>query len=333
MKSQIRIGIIGCGVVSDSHISGYLKIPGVEVIALCDLQLEMAKKAAESHSLDVPTYGDYRQMLDREKLDGLSICTPPSSHARIAVDALQRGVHVLCEKPLSTSVKEARTMVKAARRSRRLLMTAFAWRFREPIRRARELVAAGEIGEPIICRNMFICRMPEIAHGTHAQRGLSGGGVIMDNGSHSADMMRFVLGEVKNVSARMGIFLEEMELEDTAQILLEMESGAQAVVSISWATPVPRELCELEIYGSRGSLLASGSRLRYRVAEGDWVEPDLSGSLNPFDRETAHFVACLRGQEEPEVDGIAGLRAQEIVAAAYRSIEKSAWVPVKRIRV
>ena len=150
--SKLRIGIIGCGVSSAAHIGAYGKLPEeVAIVAFCDAVRESA--AMRAAGTDAAVYSDWAEMLQRERLDAISVCTPPSTHREIVVAALEQGLPVLCEKPLAGGIEDARAMVAVAERTGKLLMPAFCHRFHPPVLALKELLASGAWA-PFL-RNMF----------------------------------------------------------------------------------------------------------------------------------------------------------------------------------
>lgn len=146
-------GIVGCGQMGKAHLAGYLLHPQAEVVAFCDEAIEKAKRLAQEEGKKV--YSSFREMLERENLAGISLCTPPSTHREIALEAIRKKVAVLCEKPLAREVKEGEEMIKEAEKRGVLLMTAFKFRFFPQVERAKKIVQKGEIGKIILLRNNF----------------------------------------------------------------------------------------------------------------------------------------------------------------------------------
>lgn len=326
---KTKIGIIGCGGIAGSHIQGYLSNPDVSLASFCDV-IE-AKASSRVSEFGGRGYSDYRSMLEKEKLDGISICTPPSHHQQIAIEAMKKGVNVFCEKPLATTAAGAASMVEAAKNSKVLLMTAFKFRFFKQVQEAKRLIEEGKIGKVLMFRNMF-GGFADMRETWFSKKSIAGGGVLLDNGVHAIDLCRFLLGEVKNVSACLNTFVQKIEVEDTARILMEMKDGAMASVDLSWSIPVPSEFY-VEIYGTEGSIMLGGaSRYHLRRPEG-WVEiKSDEAQLPAFIREVNHFVKCIRGEEEPIVSGLDGLKSMEVIEAAYKSVEEKVWVDLTKLR-
>ena len=147
MKKNCKIGIIGCGGIAGAHIKGYAENRDVELIAFCDIKEENAKRYAEK--LGGRTYSNYKMILEKEELDGISVCTPPVNHKEITEDVLSEGVNVFCEKPLAMNSREALSMAETAQKNKRLLMTGFKFRFKDEVQ--NENVFAKETAHFVNC--------------------------------------------------------------------------------------------------------------------------------------------------------------------------------------
>src|SRR5439155_23524324 len=179
----------------------------------------------------------------------------------IVVDVLRAGVHVLCEKPLAISMEQARKMVDTAEEKELLLLTAFKFRFFDEVLRAKELLDRNALGKILNFRLMF-GGFIDMAGSWYARKDLSGGGVIMDNGPHALDLIQFLLGNVRNVSAYSSR-IQNLEVEDTAQLTVRLENGAIGSIDLSWSSSTPAK-AYLEIYGEEGSALLDGKGLTYK---------------------------------------------------------------------
>ncbi|MGC8863679.1 MAG: Gfo/Idh/MocA family protein, partial [Armatimonadota bacterium] len=167
----MRIGIIGCGGIASEHVRGYRECDDVEIAAGADLDIQRAiNLVGEGHA-----YPSYEDLLTKEKLDAVSVCTPPKFHKEAVCAALEAGVAVLCEKPLALNAGEARQMVECAERTGKLLVTAFCHRFHEPVLRAREIIRSGKIGSVIMFRNRFGAKM-DMTKVWFSKPDVSGGG-------------------------------------------------------------------------------------------------------------------------------------------------------------
>ena len=316
--SKVRIAIVGCGQMGRWHLDSYRANPDVELVAFVDTAIDRAQRfAAECGGR---AYRSHRELLANETLDGVSLCTVPSTHRDIAIDLLQAGVHVLCEKPLAVSVAEAEEMSLAAKRAQRLLFTAFKFRFHDEVRRAKQMIDAGSLG-PILSFRLMFGGYIDMANQWYAEKTLSGGGIIMDNGPHAFDLVRFLFGDVTSVSAQ-GSHVQNLAVEDTAKVDLVAGAGTVGTSDLSWSLRIPAR-SYLEIYGADGSASLDGEGISYRFKTwSEWKrdvnERDVKGA---FARQIDYFVGAIRGANPLSLGG-EGVASQRLIEAAYESMRQ-----------
>lgn len=311
----LRVGLIGCGGIAPTHLSAYHQSGMAQVVAVADVDANRA--AALAQKADATAHENYLEMLEKEQLDAVSVLTPPVLHREMTEAALSAGVHVFCEKPLATTSSDARAMAEAAKRIGRLLLVAQCHRFHEPIRRAREIIQSGELGELATYRNRF-----SYGSGTPNEVTRSRGGVLLDNGSHSSYIFRFLLGAVK--SAFGWARAEQLNrIEDICVCTLILESGAAAgVVELDGAAkPCPNVI---EVFGDKGAIVIdyNTGKSQFQPAGGASVsldEPNLPGG-HRFDREVSHFLRCISGEEEPTIGAEEGVTDLLVLEACYESM-------------
>lgn len=311
---KIRVGIIGCGLMGNMHLTAYKKNPDVEIVAYADTDPEKTKSISRRVKGNV--YASHKDMFAKERLDGVSICTVPSTHREIVLDALEAGVNVLCEKPLAISAAEAREMTEKANQKNKLLLTAFKFRFFEEVQQAKELLKQGNLGKITHFRLMFGGYL-NMAGTWYANKAISGGGIVMDNGPHAIDLVRYLLGEVKDVSAQLTNF-QDLEVEDTAHLNLTLENGAIGTVDISWSTSIPAQNY-MEIYGENGTVLLDLKGISYRFKTWDEFKrvPNQLDAKGAFALQFDHFVKAIAGKKPTIVRNEDGLKTQETIEAAY----------------
>ncbi len=266
-------------------------------------------------------------MLAKEKLDGVSLCTLPSTHRDIAIDLLSGGVHVLCEKPLAVSEEEAGQMARKALEQKRLLVPAFKLRFYDEVREAKRLIEQGGLGRILTFRLMFADDDP--ARGSWASIArLSGGGVIMDNGPHAVDLIHYLLGEISSVAAQVHPS-GEGEVEDTATLTCGLANGIVGSIDLSWRVGTPSEVY-LEIYGEDGTARLDLKGVSYKFKSWpDWRRvPNASGPQEGFGRQINHFVDAIASGGPVLFGAAEGVRSQEVIEAAYRSLVERTSVRV-----
>jgi predicted dehydrogenase len=257
------------------------------------------------------------------------ICTPPSSHAEIAIHFLERGIPVLCEKPLSTDVRSARAICAAAERKNVVLAMASKFRYVDDVIRARSIIASGVLGDVLLLENAFTAKV-NMSQRWNADPNVAGGGVLIDNGTHSVDIIRYLLGPIAEVMAVEGRRTQNPAVEDTANLFLKTVAGAVASVDLSWT--INKEMdTYVKIYGTTGTIHIGWRESRFRQASSpDWV---LFGSgydkLAAFRRQVANFCHRLSGLEPLLISQEDAIASVEVIQAAYDSLNAgSGWVKV-----
>jgi len=323
----MRLGIIGLGRAGSWHLENWQQVEGTTVIAACDPSPASRRKARE---LGLKAYEDPMDMIAREKLDAVDIVTPPAQHAPIAVACLERGLHVLCEKPLATTVGAALRMLRTAARTRRQLVLATKFRHVPDLATARALVAEGAIGEPVGFEIDF-SSMVDMTGRWNAQRPLAGGGVIIDNGCHAFDVVAYLFGTVTRVLATRLKQVQEMGVEDSATLLVAAGKGLIGRIEVSWSLATGRANY-VTVYGSKGTIEVGwrGSFLREAGKAPVQIGPG-------YDKNDAHrrmfgrFAGLVRGEGRPWITAGECLRTVAAVDAAYRSLAWGGWVQVDMV--
>ena len=322
---MIRVGVIGCGTISHSHLRSYAKSGRAQIVAVADPIQAVAEACAQEYG--AKAYSDYADLLRSEDLHAVSICTPPPSHCEITEQAVSRGLHVLCEKPLAMSVEEGTAMVAAARRANVLLLTAFCNRFYTPIAKAKEWIDAGKLGPLHHLRLRFAG--VELMPGTWLADPAQGGGILWETAPHYVDLFRYLVGEMKNIYAKGGTLAQDIPGTDTVAFLAESVDGVVGTLEGSWSSPHTEK--RVEVFGERGAIVIDflSERSRFSLDHvTEHVETDIGGH-DRFYLEISHFLDCVAGQAAPIVTGEDGVEAMRLIEAARQSIETSLPVSVE----
>ena len=318
-SKKLRIGIVGCGQLGRWHFDAYRKNSQVEFAAFVDTNVESAERfAAEGTG---KAYASTKDMIANERLDGVSVCTIPSTHRDIVLDLLEAGIHVLCEKPLAVSVDQAKDMTAKATEKNLLLLTAFKFRYFDEVQKAKELMNSGGLGKIANFRLMFGGSI-DMAGTWFAQKHLSGGGILMDNGPHAIDLIRCLFGEITAVSAAVSN-LQDIPVEDTGRMNFTLANGVTGTAEMSWSLPIPSKTY-LEIYGENGAALLDFEGIRYKFK--DWNEwkviPNGLNAKGAFARQTDHFINSIITKNPSIVCNADGAKSQIVIEAAYASVEQ-----------
>ncbi len=350
---KLRFGVIGAGGFAEiCHIPGLQSHPRAQVVALCGRRADHAREMADRCGIaDVHT--DYRELCEREDLDGVTITTPNAVHAEQAASAFAHGKHVFCEKPLGMDVPQVRGMVEAAHRSGKVHQVAFTFRYTYGVRELRRRVAAGDIGKPYYVRIQYDGwggLHPDWRIGWREKAHLAGGGMLFDMGSHLFDLAMFVLGPIETATGfthviprerrdRISGELTSVETDDIAASLFRHIDGARGEWFMSRVTPAHDQNGTMEVIGPEGALQASLSRgnlerLRIsRPSSPPWedirLQPEAyDGQPHALGIMMRSFVdACLRGHLDGDVDASFddGLTVQRALEAVRISAQAESW--------
>ena len=343
MAQSFNLAIIGVG-IGRQHLRGALGVPGVRIRALCDVDVARAGALAEEFELQgTKIVADYRDLLEIEDLDAVSVCVPNALHASISVACLSAGLHVLCEKPLATNAADAQLIVDAARDNGRACMVGQLLRFRDDVRALKK--RAGEIGTPYYAR-----ALARRAHGIpkwgswFTQNQLSGGGPLIDTGVHVIDLTWWLAGSPRPLSAsattynalgprKIGLGMGGIgdpdgifDVEDLAAGLIRFEGGLSIHFESSWALYAERDARYCHIHGTEGALLWNDEP-RVITADGT-VEAMPHAPGDAWQAELEHFVSSIRNGIAPQPDAAAGLTMMKMLDALYRSAREGREIEI-----
>jgi len=321
-----------------NHARGYRECPDADLVAVCDVD---PKRLAERSPEFAPAraYRDYRKMFEKESLNAVSVAVPNDLHCPITCDALNAGIHVLCEKPMALNAREAKRMRDLAKRKRRKLMIHFNYRWGREARALKAFVDAGELGRVYWGRTRWLRSrgFPGLG-GWFTRKKRSGGGPLIDLGVHRVDLALWLMGYPKPVSVSAAVYdhlsrrsarkqKKHCDIEDLATALVRFKDGATLVVEASWDLNGERLEDQLtEIYGTDGGIihrnLGDGYEYEARMFKEiggklAMVTPKTYGPKEPS--TMSHFIACIRANREPEATADHGLAVMRILDAIYRS--------------
>ena len=302
-------------------------LPSYRLVGVADVREEAARSVAAQHGCDA--HADYRALLGRRLAgcrDRLHAAEYACRDCRTACST--SGVHVLCEKPLAVSTFEAETLVEKASRSGRQLMMASKFRFVEDVIKAKHIVDSGILGDVILYENVF-CSRVDMRGRWNADRSIGGGGVLIDNGTHSVDIARYLLGPIAKVQAEEGRRVQGLEVEDTCRLDLQTACGAMGAIDLSWSIHKERD-AYIEVFGPEGVLSIGWKGSKYRQSEKlDWVKFGKGyDKLSAFANQLRNFAGSIRGTEKPLITTEDSLESVRVIEAAYRSMEMDTWVAV-----
>ena len=348
MKKKFKVAIIGCGNISSgAHLGNYLKLSDdFEVVALCDIIDGKARRLADKYGVNAQCFTDYRDVFEIEGLDAVDICTPNYMHSVIAVEALNRGFNVLCEKPDAVSVAEAQKMKKAAEDSGKLLMVIRNNRFIAQTQYLKKYIDDGNFGEIYAARCGWIRRRGIPGKGGwFTTKEKSGGGPLIDLGVHMIDATMWMMGNPKPVAVSGSVYCKfanndvaesvdsafgekqengTFDVEDLAMGLIRFDNGACLQIEFSWASNVQQDDKFFELRGTKSgaSYHSTDDRLKiFTENQGSTVDvlPNLRGGESGHYGNIKNFADALRGDAEPVFKPEQGLNMIKILEAIYES--------------
>lgn len=332
---KIGFGLIGCGVISRTHAKAIAGVEAAELVACCDIVEDRAKAWAEEFEIGSNYHRDLDEMLARDDIQAVCICTPSGIHSEQAIMAAEAGKHILCEKPLDITLKKIDDMIAAAERNDVKLAGVFQRRTYDSTKRVREAVRGGKLGKVVIgdCYQKYFRSHEYYASGDwRATWELDGGGALMNQGVHGIDLILHLMGPVKRVSAMCRRLVRNIAVEDTAVAMLEYENGALGVLE-GTTSVTPGFGCEVEISGDNGTVGLSGDKItRWEFPGSDEEEQEVD---EEGDRGTASDPTALTNtghvehvrdlceaivdDREPAIPGREARKAVELIKAIYKS--------------
>lgn len=340
--NKLKVGIIGTGSISQSHILGYKALENVELYALCDINKERVEACANKHAVKL-TFTDYNQMLKLPDLDAVSICTWNSEHAPAAIAALRAGKHVLCEKPMAINTMQAIEMENAAKESGKLLMIGFVRRFGNDANILKDFIDNGMMGEIYYAKATYLRRLG-CPGGWFGDKNRSGGGPLIDLGVHVIDLVRFLMNNPKPVSVTGATFnklgardnikgaklytsadvANTFDVEDMAVAMIKFDNGSVLSVETSFSLNIKNDTGNIELFGTK-----SGAKLDPKLefySEMNNYLMDMTPALDTalsfnglFENEISHFVDCITKGTKCLCPAEDGIEIMKILDAVYES--------------
>ncbi len=349
---KLRWGVIGSGGIAYRRTipEGIIPADNAELVAVCDVNEELARKSGEKFG--VRFYTDEDALINDPDVECVYIATPAYLHFRQAEKVLKAKKHALVEKPITLKVEEGKKLVSTAKRNKVKLGVDFMMRFNTINQKIREMVLKGELGTIVMARAQLSCWYPPIKGAWRQIPELGGGGSFIDMGCHCMDLLEFIIGnKIKEISCMTDTIIHKYSVEDTAVALVKFASGAIGIVDSCFSIPDNSSKNILEIYGSRGSIIAMGTigqtpdgvataYLETTMKEYDAqqsrqiVSTSVKIEVEPYNTYRAQiesFSGSVLEDREVFNSGEDGVRNQAIVLTAYKSAKtkKSEKVPMK----
>jgi len=344
---SLRVGVIGLGYGGEMALKGYSLLADVEIVALAGLEEDRLQTFGATYN--VPNlYHYHHELLSRDDLDAVSVCVPNYLHAPIAIEALKRGLHVLCEKPLARTSREAEAMVDAATEADRVLQVVFNHRMRGDVQVLKRYIDEGKLGKIYYAKAYWMRRRGIPGAGTwFVSKEKAGGGPLIDLGVHALDMALYLLGEPEVLTVSASTYDElaksgkgidpkarksgsgnVYEVEDLATAFLRLAGGSTLLLEASWATNSSAgDDFGIILYGSDG-----GAEIQ--VKNYNWLDAldiytdvaNVPATIHPqLYKGDGHitvvreFVDIIKGGNWLQYNGNEGLQRVRVIDACYAS--------------
>ena len=345
MSRKLRVGIIGCGFISKVHFEGYKKCADrVDIVGFCDIIPERAQKAFETYGGEnAHVYTDYKEMIEKENLDMVDVCTENCMHAPITIYALEHGLHVFCEKPMAIPGEEADRMVATAKKAGKKLTIGYQMRFGTDEQLLRREVEQGKLGKVYYAEATTLRRRGVPTWGVFLNKAKQGGGPLIDTGTHIVDSTLWLMNDYSPVKSAVGCTYDHLierggfnngghwdidafEVEDGAFGTVVLESGAMVVVKATWAVNITdMNLNEVLLCGDNAGASLRNERLTMNGESNDrlWdyspTRYDGGDGLNGYDREMIAWVDAIWNDTDPCVLPEQAAQVVKLLEALYIS--------------
>ncbi len=313
---KLGTAVVGTGFWGKNHARVYKDLQETDLLAVCDIDAVRAKAVADQFG--AKPYTSVRRMLQNEEIKAVSICTWSTSLARVAIEAVKAGKHVLVEKPMAASVKQAERLVNEAKKNRVHLTVGFLMRFIPGLQQMKKAVEEKTIGELVSATAKRVSQWPER---------IGDVGVVKDTAIHDIDVMRYLFNEDPiAVYAKTGS-MRHKKFEDYAQIMLTFEKGKTAFIESNWLTPYKTRI--LIATGSEAIMTLDYITQELRIEDAKETVQPRYPTTEPLKLELRHFANCVLGKEKPLITGLDGLRALRIAEAALKSSASGRIIKLK----
>ena len=321
---EVGLGIIGLGYVGKIHLRHALKLPDVNLIAVSDLSKKALNEAKNAGIKK--TFTSYEQLLKESNIDAVVIALPTHLHPQCAKQVAEAGKHIFLEKPIARNVEEAKEIVTTAQKNSVKLMMGYPLRFNKAFRELKTKMESGTLGDVEIAYATFISSGPFFHRAeSHTplpvpewwfRKELTGGGALIDLGSHIIDLCRWYFGEITSIKSHLGHRFN-LDFEDSAICFTKFESGTTAVINAGWF--LQGYQLKIEFFGTVGHAFAQNRPGNRLLAATQMLTTGMSEFNRPHFDELQYFVNCLIKDSSPSPSGQDGLKDIEAISQAYKN--------------
>lgn len=316
MNSKIKVGFIGTGGNARGHGQRLLEVNEVNIEAIADISQDNRGAFLSKLGLSgVRQYDDYKEMLNETELDAIVICSPHTLHFQQAMDSLQAGCHVLIEKPMTCSTPEAKKLIEQAGKTDKVLQVSYQRHFMPEFIFIRDAIQNGEIGKlQFVTANMYQQWKQAVANTWRQNPSLSGGGMLMDSGSHMIDVLLWTTG-LTPIDVRSQLLLQGTPVEIDSSTIIECREGATIGMNVSGSTPCP--LTEYYVFsGEEGAIIYEKGKIQIRRFGEDPVTPELKPQTTNQDKS---FIDAILGRHDVMVPGSFAQKVVELTEKIYQA--------------
>jgi len=317
--NNVNVGVIGVGAMGYNHARVYYRLENANLVAVSDLSKMVLSKVSKKY--DAEGIENYENLLKNPEIDVISVCVPTTHHYNVVMAAIEHGKHVLVEKPIAFTLREAEKMISFAEEKGVKLSTGHVERFNPAIQKAKDLIENDVIGDVVSSSAKRVGPFPPRIKDV---------GVAIDLAIHDLDVMYYLFNEdVTQVYATMGSILEKCEYEDHAEIMTKFKNGITGILEVNWLTPYKRR--ELEITGTDGIISIDYIDQSIDVY-GKFAQDVEIQHEEPLKEEIKSFLNSVINDEKPEITGEDGLNALKMVLAANKSSKEGIPIGLDEIK-
>lgn len=324
---EIRFGLIGAGRIAQTYVEAIAVASNARLAGIADPEGDCAQALAEP--MKCGYYARYQDMVEEAKPEAVIVTSPPSTHSDIALRLLRAGIPVLCEKPVAFEVDTARQIAETARDNDVLFSMASKFRYVDDVIRAKSIISSGLLGDVVLFENTFMSRV-DMTSRWNSQRGVSGGGVLIDNGTHSVDIMRYLIGPLDEIHVIEGKRRQGLPVEETVRVLVRSESGVIGSIDLSWS--LNKEIDHyIAVYGSQGTLRVGWKESTYKQADNrEWIVFGKGyNKIDAFRRQIENFSLAVQGKDKLLITPADAVASVEAIQAGYSALENGRWASLK----
>jgi predicted dehydrogenase len=338
---KIKWGVIGCGGIADRRtLPGMMLANNAELVAVMDANPDAAERVREKYGARY-AFTDYAELLALDEIEAVYIASPVFCHMEQALAAAKAKKHILLEKPMALSTEDSKVIADTCKKEGVKLGVGLMMRFASSHTAMKELIKKGALGEIVSARGQFTCWYPDIEGSWRQNKAISGGGALMDMGIHCIDLIQYITGlSAVEVAAFSATQTFNYNVDDASSLVARMNNGAFMNIEANFNIPDDAAKCRLEIYGTKGSILAEGTIGQVEGGEVYYITTDdtlgyaaeqnrentgfmplVTEGGNMYTKEITSFGNAILNDTQPEVTGEDGIFVQRIVEEAYASSE------------